>query len=61
MDLRRTIADLYEEKAKLEEVKKANASALAANSKIANLNTLLKQARDEDARTRRRNDRRRRR
>jgi len=36
-----------EEKAQLEEVKKANASAMAANSKIANLNALLKQARDD--------------
>ncbi len=34
-----------EEKANLEEVKKANAAAVAANAKISNLNTLLKQAR----------------
>jgi hypothetical protein len=36
-----------EEKSKIEEVKKANAAAMAANSKIQNLNVLLKQARDD--------------
>jgi tetratricopeptide (TPR) repeat protein len=36
-----------EEKANLEEVKKQNAAAIAANSKINNLNNLLKQARDD--------------
>jgi tetratricopeptide (TPR) repeat protein len=35
-----------EEKATLEELKKKNAAAMAANSQIANLNALLKQARD---------------
>ena len=37
-----------EEKAALEEYKKQNAAASAANAKIANLNTLLKQARDSE-------------
>jgi hypothetical protein len=36
-----------EEKATLEEVKKKNAAAMAENSKIANLNALLKEARDD--------------
>jgi hypothetical protein len=36
-----------EERATLEEVKKKNAAAMAENSKIANLNALLKEARDD--------------
>jgi len=36
-----------EEKATLEEVRKKNAAAMAENSKIANLNALLKEARDD--------------
>jgi hypothetical protein len=36
-----------EEKSQLEDIKKANAAAIAANSKISNLNNLLKQARDD--------------
>jgi tetratricopeptide (TPR) repeat protein len=37
-----------DEKKRLEEYKKANASANASNAKIANLNALLKQARDDN-------------
>ncbi len=36
-----------EEKAQMEEIKKHNAGAMAANAKIANLNVMLKTARDE--------------
>jgi tetratricopeptide (TPR) repeat protein len=36
-----------EERSQLEDIKKANAAAMAANSKISNLNNLLKQARDD--------------
>jgi hypothetical protein len=36
-----------EERSKMEDVKKANAAAMAANSKIENLNGLLKQARED--------------